>query len=194
MGPPDVVTGEMRKKKKKNRPVMGKPVPGCGCQGVRIPELNVSLSAKWNWSSSSVSRLIKVSMPSMVLKLLTTRSELLVPTVYDFVAHYSGSRGRACTEGLHSIERDLERLDSSRNRRNPRTVRSARWRGRSCGKLLRTSSGSWAADEVERDFGAGPAGDHGLGPLPGIAADDAVGLGRWPRRDLLEQDAALSAG
>ena len=50
------------------------------------------------------------------------------------------------------------------------------------------------ADEAEGDLAARLAGDHGLGALARIAADDAVHVAGRTRLDLLDQHAALLAG
>ena len=49
------------------------------------------------------------------------------------------------------------------------------------------------ADQAERDLRHRLAGNDGLGPLAGVAADDAVDLGGRARRDLLDQHAVLLA-
>ena len=49
------------------------------------------------------------------------------------------------------------------------------------------------ADQAERHLGHGLAGNHGLGALAGIAADEAVDLGGRAGRNLLDQQAVLLA-
>jgi len=50
------------------------------------------------------------------------------------------------------------------------------------------------ADKPEGNLRHGFGGNDCLGPLPRIAADNAVYLGGRPRRDLLDQQATVFAG
>src|SRR3984885_6771874 len=108
---------------------------------------------------------------------------------YRLLAPFLGERGARLAQS-RIIERHLERRIAAEIAEFDRTIgwhAGADKIAEGIAYLFRVLG----ADQTERDLGAGFAGDHGLGPLPGIAADDAVDLGRRPRRDLLEQDAAL---
>ena len=132
-----------------------------------------------------------VSMPSSRLKSPTIGIEPPSPTMTAFLPHSADSAARVL------ISRGLSK-DSSIAGAPPKFPNSTL---QSIGKRARTKARKpsrillWIlrADQAERHLRHGLAGDHGLGTLAGIAADDAVDLGGRAGGDLLDQQAASLA-
>ena len=115
------------------------------------------------------------------------------PIVTAFLPHSSASAGARLVE-RRIVERQLRAPAKSAKLANS-TVQSTGSRALHEGaERLADLLGVLLAHQTERHLRRRLAGDHGLGALAGVAADDAVDLGGRPRGDLLDQHPVLFAG
>ena len=120
-------------------------------------------------------------MPSTRLKSPTIGIEPPAPTVTAFLPHSSASALRALmSAGLSNGSCSARRRPKLPNSTLQSAGSASRTKSR---KASRIFSGFWSPTRRNDTFAEACAGNHGLGALAGIAADDAVDVAGRPRRD-----------